>query len=300
MRQIFPLLLAAALLLSACASSAEPGEGEDGVLIYYLTGEARGGDCLRGSYEDLGLPADADTQAIARAAAERLLSGPVDGMLQSPLPADVELLDLEVRDHWAYVDFSEAFNNLTGVELTLADYCLTLTLTGVEGISAVSITAQGGPVLRQPKQVFYERDVLLSNMDDVLHTEEVTLYFLAENGTLAGESRVLEVYEGQTLADNLVAALLEGPEDRELERVIPEDFQVGFVRVEDGVCYISIPAASLALLPESEGQQRLILHSLADSLYSLAPVEELHLLSEGEEPTFFGQVPVEEVAVRPE
>ena len=83
--------------------------------------------------------------------------------------------------------------------------------------------------LLQPKQIFYERDVLLSTMDDVLQTVEVTLYFLNNEGILTGEKRTIELYEGQTLAENLIAALLEGPQNRELSRAAPEDFQVNFV-----------------------------------------------------------------------
>lgn len=295
------LLLTALCSLPACAVPEEPVEEQQGQLIYYLVPqeEAQGGDCIRGQYEDLGLPEDAPVGEVAQAVVERLLAGPAEGELLSPLPEGVELLSVVVRDRWAYVDLSSDFNQLSGVALSLADYCLTLSLGAIEGINAVSVTAQGRSVGQQPRQVFYERDVLLSDMDDVLHTEEVTLYFLNAAGELTGERRTIEVYEGQTLAENLLAALLAGPEDRELSRVIPEDFQVSFVRVDSGVCYVSIPQASLATLPGDEAQQRLILWSLADSLYSLDTVQELRLLSEGEELTAFGQIGVEEVAVRP-
>lgn len=297
------LLLALSLLLTlaACGASKEQEGGENGHIIYYLAPEdAQGGDCIRGSYEDLALEEGAPLREVARAVVQRLLAGSADGRLVSPLPEDVELLSVEIRDRWAYVDFSGGFNQLSGIDLSLADYCLTLSLTALSGISAVSVTAQGRSVGQQPKQVFYERDVLLSDMDDVLRTVEVTLYFLNGEGELTGERRLLEIYEGQTVSENLVAALLAGPEDRELSRVIPEEFQVSFVRVESGVCYVALPAASLASLPEDEARQRLILRSLADSLYSLETVKELRLISEGEELTMFGAVPMEEAAVRPE
>lgn len=301
MRRRIALACLCALLLSACATPAEPESGKEGSLIYFLVpeAEARGGDRIRGSYEDLALEADASVGETARAVVERLLAGSADGALVSPLPENVELVDLEIKDRWAYVDLSSAFNQLSGVDLSLADYCLTLSLTALEDINAVSVTAQGRNVGQQPKQFFYERDVLLSDMDDALRTVQVTLYFLDEEGALAGEERTLEIYEGQTVAENLVAALLAGPEGRDLRAVIPEAFQISFVRMENGACYISLPAASLASLPEDVDQQRLILQSLADSLYSLEAVEELHFVSEGEELTAFGEVPVEEAAARP-
>ncbi|RAZ94757.1 hypothetical protein DK853_33520, partial [Klebsiella oxytoca] len=86
---------------------------------------------------------------------------------------------------------------------------------------------------------------------------------------------MLSLYEGQTLAEALVAALLEGPESRELLRAVPEGFAINYVRVDSGVCYLSLPASSLALLPQDGQTQQMILWSLADSLYSIDSVEEI-------------------------
>lgn len=302
MRRRFVLAAAVlALVAAACARSGEPEAQPGDVLIYYLSPEesARGGDRIQGRLENLALPEGAGLRDKAEAVVERLLAGPADGTLQSPLPPGLELLGLEIRDRTAYVDLSSGFNQLVGVGLSMADYCLTLSLTGLDGIGAVCITAQGRPVGQQPKQVFYERDVLLSTMDDILQTVDVTLYFLSGNGTLAGEKRTLSLYEGQTLAESLAAALLEGPESRELSRVIPEGFSFNYVRVDSGICYVSLPAAALELLPEDGEEQTLILQSLARSLYSMETVEELRLLADGEELDLFGQIPVESVASRP-
>ncbi len=299
MRGRWKLLLAAALLLLALVASGAPEDREEQGeehLLYFLAPEsrARGSDRIRGCPQRLDVPEGAPLADTARAVVERLLAGPeeANGLL-SPLPAGVELLDLEIRDQRAYVDLSSGVNRLSGVALTMADYCLTLSLTELDGVSSVSITAQGRRLGQQPKQVFYERDVLLSTMDDVLQTVEVTLYFLDSANALTGESRTIELYEGQTLAENLAAAL------RELKRVLPEDFQINFVRMESGVCYVNISAASLAALPEDETLQRMMLWSLADSLYSIDAVEELRLLADGEELTHFGLIPVESAAARP-
>ena len=301
-REMLSVLLSVIAVLTACSAPAEPEQGANGALLYYLlpAEEARGGDRITASWEDLALPENADDLTEARAVVERLMEGPADGMKLSPLPEGLELLDLELRDRTAYVDFSGEVRDLSGVELAMADYCLTLSLTALDSIRAVTLTAQGRPVGQQPKQVFYERDVLLSTMDDVLQTVEVTLYFLNSDNALTGERRTIEVYEGQTVAENLVAALLEGPHDRELRRVLPEDFQINFVRMENGVCYVNISAASLEDLPEDENLQRMMLWSLADSLYSIDSVEELRLLTEGEEMTHFGLITVEGAAARPQ
>lgn len=301
MKKKYIALLLTLLALAGCASPAEP-EGEDGALIYFLAGEedAQGGDRICAAREDLGLPDGAGLKQTAEAVMRRLLAGSADGRLASPLPPDTELLGLDVRDRIAYVDLSGTLASLSGVELALADYCMTLSLTALEGIGAATFTAQGRRVGQQPKQVFYERDVLLSNMDDVLQIVEVRLYFLNADGALMPEKRTLSLYEGQSLAESLVAALLEGPENRELIRTLPEGFGVNYVRVDNGVCYVSLPASALDSLPEDEQMQQMILWSLADSLYSIESIGELRLLVDGEELDLFGQVPVETVAVRPQ
>ena len=302
MKKRIAAALALMLTLGACRISQTPQEEETGYLIYYLAGneDARGGDLIRGSYEDLPVAEDASTEVKAKAVVRQLIAGSADGSLRSPFPEDVRLLSLSIQDRRATVDLSSGFSQLSGVELAMADYCLTLSLTALEGISAVAVTSQGRAVGQQPKQLFYERDVLLSNMGDVLQTVEVTLYFLNGQGALEGEQRTLEIYEGQTLAENLVSALLAGPENRELTAVIPEDFMINSVRVDEGVCYVNISQESLASLPQEESGQRLILWSLADSLYSVETINELRLVSNGEELTHFGLVPVDTVAVRPQ
>lgn len=300
-RRTLAALLAALAVLPACAAPAEPEREEEGAVLYYLlpADSARGGDRIAAKWEDLALPEGADGLAEARAVVERLIEGPSDGEMFSPMPRGLELLGLELRDRTAYVDFSGELRDLSGVELALADYCLTLSLTALESVRAVTVTAQGRALGQQPKQVFYERDVLLSDMGDVLQTVEVRLYFLNADGALAAERRRLSLYEGQTLAEALVAALLEGPENRELLRAIPEGFAVNYVRVDNGICYVSLPASSLALLPADEQAQQMALWSLADSLYSLDSVAELRLLADGEELELFGSIPVETVAVKP-
>lgn len=296
------LLASLLVLLTACSAPAGPEQGTEGVLVYYLLPEeeARGADRIGARWESLALPEGADDLTEARAVVERLMAGPGDESMYSPLPEGVELLGLELRDRTAYVDFSGEIRDLSGVELALADYCLTLSLTALDSVRAVTVTAQGRPLGQQPKQVFYERDVLLSDMGDVLQTVEVSLYFLNADGALAAEKRMLSLYEGQTLAEALVAALLEGPESRELLRAVPEGFAINYVRVDSGVCYLSLPASSLALLPQDGQTQQMILWSLADSLYSIDSVEEIRLLADGEELKLFGSVPVESIAVRPQ
>ena len=235
---------------------------------------------------------------VAQALMETLCRGA--GEVSSPLPENVTLNSLRVQGRRAYVDFSVRYAALTGIDLSLADYCVTLTLTQLEEITAVSITAGGRELPYRSAQILTEQDVLLSNMTDVIETVKVALYFLDEEGVLVPESRTLELYEGQSVAESLMTALLEGPSDDHLTALLPEDFAINGVWVEGRTCYLSLSTRTMENLPDSWEEQELMLASLAKSIYSMEGVDELRFLVDGQESTLFGQVPVAPYAIRPE
>ena len=289
------------LLVCACVQTAEGEETGTTHPVYFLapTHTAHGGDAMQASAEVFDLPDTATTEEIARAVVARLLHGSQNGTLLRPFPADTKLLSLSVRNGRAYVDLS-GISLLEGIALTLADYCLTLSLTAIDGIESVSITANGRFLLQQPRKIFFPYDVLLSSEDSVLQQVQVLLYFLNPDGVLTSEKRVLDIYEGETQSAVLLTALLAGPKTSELLRVIPEDFTISSIKTEDGVCVIHLPTQTLQTLPPDEYTQTLILWSLAESLYSLDYIHEIRLLVDGEELEYFGTVPVSSIATRPQ
>lgn len=300
MRRWAALALGALLLLTAACARREQEWGEEDYFLYGLAGEkeAPGGDAIQAVPVDLDLAEDASVTEVAQALMETLCRGA--GEVSSPLPENVTLNSLRVQGRRAYVDFSVRYAALTGIDLSLADYCVTLTLTQLEEITAVSITAGGRELPYRSAQILTEQDVLLSNMTDVIETVKVALYFLDEEGVLVPESRTLELYEGQSVAESLMTALLEGPSDDHLTALLPEDFAINGVWVEGRTCYLSLSTRTMENLPDSWEEQELMLASLAKSIYSMEGVDELRFLVDGQESTLFGQVPVAPYAIRPE
>lgn len=301
MRKWAILLLAVLLALAAAACGHQEQEGEEGdYLLYGLAGEdeAAGGDAIQAVSVDLDVAEDAPVTEIAEALVEKLCEGA--GAVSSPLPENVSLNSIRIQGRRAYVDFSSRYATLTGIELSLADYCVTLTLTQMEEISAVSITAGGRELPYRDSQVFMEQDVLLGSMTDVIETVEVELYFLGEDGALTPESRKLELYEGQSLAESLMLALMEGPKNDQLSALLPENFVINGIWVESRTCYLSLSSRVVERLPEDKESQELILASIANSIYSMDRVDELRLLVDGVESDTFGQVFVTSYTFRPE
>ena len=96
-----------------------------------------------------------------------LLAGPVQEDLYSPFPRGVALQSCtwdEERPGVLLVGFSEQYGALADISLTLADYCVVLTLAQVEGVDTVEIFTQG-------YQASYRSHQLLDPQEAVLRDE---------------------------------------------------------------------------------------------------------------------------------
>lgn len=76
------------------------------------------------------------TEDCVRALMEALLTGPEDNSLRSAVPDGTTLKSLKVSGHRAQIDLSAQYARLSGIDLSLADYCITLTLTQLPNVNA--------------------------------------------------------------------------------------------------------------------------------------------------------------------
>ena len=246
-------LLAALVAFASCAKSAQEDE-ESGYALYFLSDldASGGGDAIAASSVRFTPDETMSTEDCVRTLMELLLAGPDEAALHSPIPEGTALRSLKVSGRRAEIDLSAQYARLSGIDLSLADYCITLTLSQLPNVNAVSITANGSELPYRKTQVLLSADTLLSSRESGLRPITVQLYFLdSETGELRAEQQTLALYEGQTRVNALLEALAQGPEDDSLLSLLPEDFSVVSSRIENGVCYLSIPAN--VSLPEDEG-----------------------------------------------
>lgn len=270
------------LLLCACAAQHAQEMDENGYELYFLSdpNSAGGGDAIRTQEKRLTLDGAMETEDCVRALMETLLAGPDEPSLSSPIPEGTALKSLKVSGRRAQIDLSAQYARLTGIDLSLADYCITLTLTQLPNVNAVSITADGRELPYRETQVLLSADTLLSSRESGLRPITVSLYFLdSKTGELRAEQQTLALYEGQTRVNALLEALAQGPEDDSLVSLLPEDFAVISSRIENGVCYLNLPAN--VSLPENEAERGLMLSALEQSILSLGGVDEVQFLIEG-------------------
>ena len=193
----------------------------------------------------------------------------------------------------ALVDFSQGYEQLSGIDLTIADYCVTLTLSQLPGISVVRITVEGQDLAYRTHSLLQSKEVLMTSEDDVTRTLGVRLFFPArESGLLTSESRTLTLHEGDSAVEAIMSALMEGPQTESLSPLLPEGFQMLTVRVESGTCYLNLPRSDVSLLPEGLEAQQLLVRGMVNSLCSANGVDRVQLLLDGQVAASFGQVDI--------
>ena len=64
------------------------------------------------------------------------------------------------------------------------------------------------------------------------------------------------------------------------------------VRVESGTCYLNLPRSDVSLLPEGQDAQDLLVRGMVNSLCSIASVDRVQLLLDGEVAASLGQIDI--------
>lgn len=306
-RRIVTLLLAALLLCTAAGcgekNAADGTENTSAYLRLYCPAElgeknrsAGGGDAVNGipiSWKQVRGD-DRGRQQQAQYIMELLLGGCTDKDFICPVPKGTAVNSCTVTGGTVSVDLSREYEQLVGVERTIADYCITLSLMQLDGIYAVRLTVNGLLPEGRTNGVYTSAEVLLTSPEDIVRTVKVTLYFPTGSGTLTGEERRLTVYEGETMAQAVVKALAERPMDSYAgsEQLLPEGFAVLDTKVEDGTCYLNLAGSVTALLPEDNADQERMIQGLVDSLCSLEDVSQVQLMVDGEYQMMLGCVPI--------
>lgn len=153
------LLAAFALFLAGCTAgplSSQPPQEE--LILWFPTVIGSGASSALGQEPRLV----ASHGQTAREALRALFAGPASAELVSPFPADTVLRSVTIQDGLAVVDLSEAYGGLSGVDLTLADACVVLTLCQFPEIQWVYITVEGR---ERPfrDQILSQDDYILDN-----------------------------------------------------------------------------------------------------------------------------------------
>ena len=281
MKRKLIVLTALALVLLALAGCGVVQKDQEGLRLYYAASldTHRGGDAIDSvtiAWDELP---QGDQVARAESVLALLMGMCQEKGFQSPIPAGTTLRSVTIIGGTACVDFSGSYGQLSGMALTIADYCVALSLTQLDGIYAVRITVNEQELAYRDNDLFLAGDVLLTSMDDVVRTLTARLYFPNSDGDLEAEERLLTQYEGQSAADVVLSALGDGPSDDDLQPLAEKGLSGMTVRMDNGVCQLNVASASMEEL--EDGTARQLLLCVTQSLQSLEGISSVQLYIDG-------------------
>ena len=273
-----PFLLLLCFLLSLCACSGGRDQQKE-YKGYYIAAElenVQGEDAIQSSSIKIMQEDSMDLTQTARELMTALLENEVPLGLVSAVPEGTRLCALELEGQQANVVLSEEYGRLQGLRRRLADYCITLTLTQLDGIRLVQLSWENG----SEAELLSADDVLFS-ADYAPREVVVQLYYLDEGGELQPTEENLVLYERESGVEKVLQALMTPPQDTQLHCALPEQLQIKDCYISGKDCYVDLSAASVQRLMESGlGQTGLLAMEL--SLRSLPEVEGVYFYENGE------------------
>lgn len=203
-----------------------------------------------------------------------------------PLSGRVHLLDYHTEKDQVTLEFDSQYKELPATTEILVRAAVVRTLTQVEGISYVSFTVQGEPLVDNLGNVvgIMSADQFIDNSGDEINTyeqAELRLYFADETGThLVEANRTLRFSSNIAMEKLVVEQLIKGPENPELYPTINPETKIVNVTVKDGICYVNLSEAFLTQTYQVTPE--ISVYSLVNSLVELPNVNKVQISVNGE------------------
>lgn len=214
---------------------------------------------------------------------DSLLAGPERSGLASPFPAGVTLLEVETdtASGTAVVNLSEQYGSLSGFDLTVADYCIVMTLCQIPWVSSVRILVEGEPIPYRNRQNMKDTDLLLSGVGERSETILAVLYFPdRDNLGLHAEYRQVKP-DGDSAAGTVMTELLRGPVGSNAGPALPRGTQVLGLSVNGTVCQVDLSAEFVDNAPQNGLGPNTTLYALVNTLCALGGISQVRVLVEG-------------------
>ena len=211
------------------------------------------------------------------------LKGPVSSELQSPFPKSVIVISAEFSGNRADITLGESYSSLNAVNRTIANACLTLTLTQLDGIDAVSIETIGDSFSSQNESVYTAADFAAFDYSTEAVEVSIKLYYAdLEYRYLLSTSHLVESGHSDRLPEYVVDCLIDGPADDVMRPVMPEGTRLLDSTVNDGVCTLNFNQAFFDNRPVSQAHERLLIYAIVNSVTSLSGIDSVRFEIEGE------------------
>lgn len=203
--------------------------------------------------------------------------GPISAGLRSPFPEELACTRAELDGGVLTVYLNEDYGALSGVELSLASACLTMTLTQIAFVDSVCVQTPGALLSAQSGQVFTPEQFVLFDASAYNPERTITLYYCAKGDALLhAEPRTVSYTSSDQLPQLAMQALLDGPQDYGLVSAIPAHTQLIDITVSDGVCMLVLSEA-FADCDTSAGTAAQAVRQITATLCAFDGIESVHI-----------------------
>lgn len=292
-RRLFAPVLLFALLLSACGNSAaEPAVEYGSVSVYRLTQTSTGAMSELFCVENVEAGGDEIQSAI-----DALGRAPEASEMKGAIPDGIELLEYTLEEGALTLEVSEEYRSLSGINKTIVDYAIALTLCSIDVVEYVNISVRG----RTVTESLSADDVMLYDAEINPYEKQLKLYFINSSGRyLSAETHTLTVDGDTLLGRYVVEGLLRGTNSEESMSTIPEGTTLLSISSDGDTYTVDFSREFYDNRAQTVVGQRLTIYSVINSLTALTGVEQVLILVEGDAVLYYGGIPLSQAVKRDE
>ena len=226
------------------------------------------------------------TDKLVKELIGRLTSIPDGITLKKPIPDEVKIKGIKIKDDCVTINFSETYKQITGISEILRRACVVKTLCQIDGINKVEYTIEDQPLMYSelnPVGAMSADDFIDNTGGETTYYQnvQVSLYYTDLEGKKLFQTRHNVEFDGTiSLEELVVRQLLAGPlEDDKLSPVLPAGTKINKVSLKDGICYVDF---SKEFLEGRDGvSDDVIVYSVVNSLSDIGNVSKVQFRIDG-------------------
>lgn len=274
------LILSCMLLLFGCDKKEKQSEklSEGAVYAYFIDSESN--ELVKKEYQ---LSDSSSREKSVEELLDLLATPQKEVEYRAPIPDSVKVLDIEIMDTNAIVNFALGYEKLTNCDEILLRSAVVSTLTELSGIETVEFKINGKslmnleehPVGPMSKQSFVDA----TQDENGNMNSTVKLYFTNEAGNSLKSYEVTLKENKVPIDQKVLELLIEGPTKKGYYRTLPKDLKILKVSTKNRVCYVDLDSKFLESYKNVLGE--ISIYSMVNSLVALPNIDKVQFTING-------------------
>ena len=230
----------------------------------------------------------AEGEALYRAVIETIIKSPNDERYTSVFPTNTTVEKVNFYDTYGnysgvvVATMGGGYQDLEGIDKTIADYCIVMSICELEGVSGVVICCEQLPSIIAAK-VMQPEDIIMNAKS--LRTTQYTVSLWYPSAEKKGELEQTEKTVVATVdteaAEIVFRALMSISTESDGVRFINSATNVLSVNIEKGICYLNLSEEFMKFFCYSPDGENLTVRAIVNSLCELEEVDAVQFVIDG-------------------